>query len=80
MIACSGLIVLLSPPSPWTSRQFGAVTQKTAYKRHTLGTSRGSAIEALRAFHEERLRIGASIVAYGRRLGEMLTAKVSTET
>jgi hypothetical protein len=42
--------------------------------------SRKPAIEALRAFHEERLRIGASIVAYGRRLGEMLTAKVSTET
>jgi hypothetical protein len=42
--------------------------------------SRKPAIEALRAFHEERLRIGASIVAYGRQLGEMLTAKVSTET
>jgi hypothetical protein len=38
------------------------------------------AIEALRAFHEERLPIGASIAAYGRRLGEMLAAKASTET
>jgi 2-polyprenyl-6-methoxyphenol hydroxylase-like FAD-dependent oxidoreductase len=37
-------------------------------------------VEALRAFHEERLPVGASIVAHGRRLGEMLTAKASTET
>jgi 2-polyprenyl-6-methoxyphenol hydroxylase-like FAD-dependent oxidoreductase len=42
--------------------------------------SRKPIVEALRAFHEERLPVGASIVAYGRRLGEMLTAKASTET
>jgi 2-polyprenyl-6-methoxyphenol hydroxylase-like FAD-dependent oxidoreductase len=42
--------------------------------------SRKPIVEALRAFHEERLPAGASIVAYGRRLGEMLTAKASTET
>jgi len=42
--------------------------------------SRKPVVEALRAFHEERLPVGASIVAYGRRLGEMLTAKASTET
>jgi 2-polyprenyl-6-methoxyphenol hydroxylase-like FAD-dependent oxidoreductase len=42
--------------------------------------SRKSVVEALRAFHEERLPVGASIVAYGRRLGEMLTARASTET
>jgi 2-polyprenyl-6-methoxyphenol hydroxylase-like FAD-dependent oxidoreductase len=42
--------------------------------------SRRPVVEALRAFHEERLPVGASIVAYGRRLGEMLTAKASTET
>src|SRR5712664_1463199 len=41
--------------------------------------SRNPVVEALRAFHEERLPVGASIVAYGRRLGEMLTAKASTE-
>ena len=42
--------------------------------------SRKPIVEALRAFHEERLPVGASIVAYGRRLGEMLTTKASTET
>ncbi len=42
--------------------------------------SRKPVVEALRAFHEERLPVGASIVAYGRRLGEMLTTKASTET
>ncbi len=42
--------------------------------------SRNPIVEALRAFHEERLPVGASIVAYGRRLGEMLTTKASTET
>lgn len=42
--------------------------------------SRRPVVEALRAFHEERLPVGASIVAYGRRLGEMLTAKASIET
>jgi 2-polyprenyl-6-methoxyphenol hydroxylase-like FAD-dependent oxidoreductase len=42
--------------------------------------SRKPVVEALRAFHEERLPVGASIVAYGRRLGEMLTAKASAET
>jgi 2-polyprenyl-6-methoxyphenol hydroxylase-like FAD-dependent oxidoreductase len=42
--------------------------------------SRKPVVEALRAFHEERLPVGASIVAYGRRLGEKLTAKASTET
>ncbi len=42
--------------------------------------SRKPIVEALRAFHEERLPVGASIVAYGRRLGEMLTAKASNET
>src|SRR6266404_4277611 len=31
--------------------------------------SRKPVVEALRAFHEERLPVGASIVAYGRRLG-----------
>jgi 2-polyprenyl-6-methoxyphenol hydroxylase-like FAD-dependent oxidoreductase len=42
--------------------------------------SRKPIVEALRAFHEERLPVGASIVAYGRRLGEMLTTKASSET
>ena len=42
--------------------------------------SRKPIVEALRAFHEERLPVDASIVAYGRRLGEMLTAKASFET
>jgi 2-polyprenyl-6-methoxyphenol hydroxylase-like FAD-dependent oxidoreductase len=42
--------------------------------------SRRPVVEALRAFHEERRPVGASIVAYGRRLGGMLTARASTET
>jgi len=42
--------------------------------------SRKPIVETLRAFHEERLPVGASIVAYVRRLGEMLTAKASFET
>jgi 2-polyprenyl-6-methoxyphenol hydroxylase-like FAD-dependent oxidoreductase len=42
--------------------------------------ARNPVVEALRAFHEERLPVGASIVAHGRRLGEILTAKPNAET
>src|SRR6266403_1129394 len=42
--------------------------------------SRKPIVEALRAFHEERLPVGASIVAYGRRLGEMKWQRNGTQT